>query len=140
MNTIPPTSPDSEGRRQRGRIFYVEDHQDSAEIMIILLTEAGYAVTLAESPEHCLRNIKKGHFDLLLLDSWFEEVSGLELCEQVRACDPDIPIVFYTSAAYAKDIQQGMEAGANVYLVKPNDLQVVIETITRLLGGKSIRA
>jgi CheY-like chemotaxis protein len=59
-------------------------------------------------------------------------VKGLSLCERIRATDTRTPIVIFSGNAFASDIEAGMLAGANAYLVKP-DLSKLIPTIMCLL-------
>ena len=59
-------------------------------------------------------------------------VKGLSLCEQIRAADARTPIVIFSGNGYASDIEAGMLAGANAYLVKP-DSSELIPTIRHLL-------
>jgi DNA-binding response OmpR family regulator len=66
-----------------------------------------------------LRIARQGGFDLYILDNWLPDNSGVELCRAIREFDAHTPILFYSAAAYAKDIQEGLRAGAQAYLVKP---------------------
>ena len=144
MNKDTPITINQESKKAnrafQKRIFYVEDDQDSATMMTIILNQAGYDVTVARTLEGCLETIKGGDFDLILLDNWLKKDSGIELCEKIRAFDSHIPIMFYTGAAYEADIQEGMDAGANAYLIKPNGVNVIVETIAGLIGDKTMTA
>ena len=87
--TINPESKKANRAFQK-RIFYVEDDQDSATMMTIILTQAGYDVTVARTLEGCLESIKGGDFDLILLDNWLKGrrkalwISKSELIEDAR--------------------------------------------------------
>lgn len=59
-------------------------------------------------------------------------ISGLSLCEQIRETDKDTPIVIFYGHGYQSDINAGMLAGANAYLVKPDSSELVA-TVKRLL-------
>jgi DNA-binding response OmpR family regulator len=61
-------------------------------------------------------------------------VHGISLCQQIRASDSRTPIVIFSGHSFASDIEAGMLAGANAYLVKP-DSSELIPTIRRLLGA-----
>ena len=142
MNTIPPTPPNREAETirvptSRKRIFYVEADEDSAMMMKILLAQSGYEVVVAPSMEEGYGAIKKERFDAILLGNWFETGSGHNLCRQIREDNPQLPIVVYSGAAFQEDIEEGLKAGADVYLLKPNGLEVIEETIARLLGDKT---
>src|SRR5262249_23979063 len=74
----------------------------------------------------CARNFDEGlrlaqqqDFDLYILDNWLPDRSGVELCRSIRKFDPDTPILFYSAAAYARHIREGLRARAQAYIVKP---------------------
>jgi DNA-binding response OmpR family regulator len=101
----------------RKRILLVEDYEDSRELATHTLTE--YTITCARNFNEGLRQARQGGFDLYILDNWLPDNSGVELCRAIREFDAHTPILFYSAAAYAKDIQEGLRAGAQAYLVKP---------------------
>ena len=101
----------------RKRILLVEDYEDSRELAAHTLTE--YTLTCARNFNEGLRLARQGGFDLYILDNWLPDKSGVELCRAIREFDPHTPILFYSAAAYARDIQEGLRAGAQAYLVKP---------------------
>jgi DNA-binding response OmpR family regulator len=120
------------------RILYIEDNQDAAEMMGLILVQAGYEVTTADSHQINMEIVNGGGFALILLESWLVEGSGTDLCKAIRAFDARIPIVFFTTAAFEKDIEKAMAAGADAYLLKPNDVSRIIPTITHLLNLKTM--
>ena len=101
------------------RILYVEDHEDTRELMQLLLQGLGYAVTTADSIAKALAMTAQEIFDLYLLDSWLPDGSGIDLCKQLRLADGHTPIVFYSAAAYEVDRETAIRSGAQGYLVKP---------------------
>jgi DNA-binding response OmpR family regulator len=101
----------------RKRILLVEDYEDSRDLATHTLPE--YTITCARNFNEGLRIARQGGFDLYILDNWLPDKSGVELCRAIREFDPHTPILFYSAAAYAKDIQEGLRAGAQAYLAKP---------------------
>jgi CheY-like chemotaxis protein len=120
------------------RILYIEDNQDAAEMMELILAQEGYEVTTAGSHQISMEIVTGGGFALILLESWLVEGSGTDLCKAIRAFDARIPIVFFTTAAFEKDIECAMAAGADAYLLKPDDVSQIIPTITHLLNLKTM--
>ncbi|MFP5265208.1 MAG: response regulator transcription factor [Blastocatellia bacterium] len=102
------------------RLLLVEDDRDSCEALASLLGSFGYEVRIALTVADGLRGAQENRFDLIILDNWFKEGSGVELCKQIRRFDAETPILFYSAAGYDKDIQDGLKAGAQWYVVKPN--------------------
>jgi DNA-binding response OmpR family regulator len=122
----------------RKRILCVDDDVDTQEMMNYLLREYGYEAVIAASLADALESARSGGIDLCILDHWITERSnGINLCQQIRAFDSDMPIMFYSGAAYKADIQKGLDAGAQAYLVKP-DFDHLKETIDRLIEYSAI--
>jgi DNA-binding response OmpR family regulator len=115
------------------RILYVEDHKDSREMLVLMLDNAGYAMSTATLMAEGLSLAIREPFDLFILDSGFADGSGLDLCRQIRAFDPLTPIIFYSSLAYPTDIAAGLAAGAQEYLIKPMGIYTITQTIAELL-------
>ena len=101
-------------------------------MMRVLLDEYGYEAVIAASVSDALERAKSGGLALCILDHWITEGNGIELCQQIRAFDSSTPIMFYSGAGYEADIQKGLAAGAQAYLVKP-DFDRLRPTIDRLI-------
>ena len=115
-------------------ILYAESNTDSGEMLKVLLKYSSIDVELVRSYHEALQRAQADHFDLLLLDSWFPEGSGFDLCIRLRNLMPQTPIVFYSGDAFESDRLNGIAAGANAYLVKPNASDVapmVLELVGR---------
>jgi DNA-binding response OmpR family regulator len=69
-----------------------------------------------------------------VLDGWLPRLDGFEFCRQIRESDSNIPILFYSGAAYEADRQKGIAAGANAYIAKP-DVDGLIETMRDLIAN-----
>lgn len=121
------------------RILYVDDDRDSCDLARVMLnySDTGCAVTTSDSAEEALLLIDKHSFDIYVFDYWMPDISGIELCRYVRQSDSNTPIVFFSAMARPVDIAEGVKAGANEYLIKPNDLEKLPETVKRLLAENS---
>jgi DNA-binding response OmpR family regulator len=115
------------------RILVVDDDNDSCLMLRALLQLSGYHVTIARTIEEGLNLASPSRFNLYILDNWFSDGHGLELCQQLRAKAPSIPILFYSGAGFETDIQEAMRAGADAYLVKPCEVEQIEKTIAGLL-------
>ena len=116
----------------RKRILCVDDHEDTRDMMRVLLGEYGYDAVIAASVSDALESARSGGLALCILDHWITEGNGIELCRQIRGFDEHTPIMFYSGAGYEADIQKGLAAGAQAYLVKP-DFESLKPTIDRLI-------
>jgi CheY-like chemotaxis protein len=107
----------------KGHILYVEDHDDTRILMTIMLEQAGFQVTYATNGLDCMKLAQSGqHFDLYLLDHTFPDASGVTICESLRELDPATPILFYSGRAMPQEKEAAIKAGAQDYLIKPQDL------------------
>jgi len=120
--------------RAKKRILYIENHEDSRQMLAVMLGYAGYEVATATNVVNGLSLARLERFDLYILDSIFSDGTGVDLCRQIRAFDPDTPIIFYSSAAYESDIKAGLAAGAQSYLTKPAGIFIIEQTIAELLA------
>jgi CheY-like chemotaxis protein len=98
----------------------------------MMLERAGFQVTTVENGADCLKLVESGQrFDLYLLNHTFPDVSGVSLCNLLRQLDAHTPILFYSSRAMPQEKEAALEAGAQDYLVKPNDLFNVAEHVAK---------
>ena len=116
----------------RKRILLVEDYEDSRDLATHILTE--YMLTCARNFNEGLRQARQGGFDLYLLDNWLPDKSGVELCRAIREFDPHTPILFYSAAAYKRDIEEAIRAGAQDYLAKPIHPDELKQAVVRLIS------
>jgi DNA-binding response OmpR family regulator len=122
---------DREGAR--ARILLVDDEEDARDLATLTLSE--YTLICASDFDEGLRIARLRYFDLYTLNSWLPDKSGVELCRAIREFDPHTPILFYSAAAYAKDTQEGLCAGAQAYLSKPINPDELRQTVSQLISG-----
>ena len=115
-------------------VLYIEDHEDTRELIKLVLSERNYRVTTASTLADALKLAREHHFDLYILDSWLPDGLGIDLCKSLREFDPGIPIMFFSGAAYKADKETALNSGAQGYLVKPVDLDVLCSEVSRLIG------
>ncbi len=114
------------------RILCIED-EDNGLLLTKLLSD-NYKVTVVSTVADGWRLAQEGSFDLILLEGWLPDGAGFDLCRQIRSLKPQVPILFYSSLAYEADRQQGLSAGAQVYLIMPNDLERLLPTLAQLMN------
>jgi DNA-binding response OmpR family regulator len=116
--------------RGRKRILLVEDREDEWDIVAFKLQE--YKLTFARDLDEGLQLARRRYFDLYILDNWLPDGSGVGLCRLIRRFDSRTPILFYSAAAYDRDIKEALRAGAQAYLVKPVILDDLAHEVARL--------
>lgn len=124
--------------KKTARILYIEDHEDTRELVTLLLAQKSYEVITGSTIETGVALAGSESFDLYLLDSWLPDGSGLELCQQIRRFDKTTPILFYSAAAYAADHELALQSGAQAYLVKPSQPAELCELVTDLIERSKV--
>lgn len=119
------------------RILCVDDDKDTCEMISLMLKMTDYscAVKLAATAQEALDILEQQSFDLYLLDYRLPDMTGVDLCSRIRQTDKQTPIMFFSAMARDIDRKSAIIAGANDYLVKPNDLERFTETVGQLLSG-----
>jgi|SRR5215470_11447725 len=117
------------------RILYVEEHVESCELLALWLSGSGFEVVSANNMSDGLRLARDGPFAVYLLSGRFTDGTGLELCRAIRMFDPSTPIIFYSAFTRDRDMKAAMSAGAQAYLIKPDDLENIEPTIKRLVDA-----
>ena len=115
------------------RVLYIEDHEDTRELVTLVLEQRRYEVVTGSTIESGVAFAASQHFDLYLLDSWLPDGSGLDLCRRIREFDKATPILFYSAAAYEIDKSQALNSGAQAYLIKPSQPSELCKLVDLLI-------
>lgn len=102
------------------KILIVEDDRKIAELERDYLEINGYETYLLTDGTQVIPQLKKGGYDLVLLDIMLPGISGYEICRRVRE-EIDVPILMVTARAEAVDVIRGLGLGADDYITKPFD-------------------
>ena len=103
------------------RILVIDDEPDLLELVRVNLDQAGFSVDTAQSGREGLDSLRRSPPDLMILDLMLPDVSGMEICRQVRS-EPalaEMPIIMLTAKADEVDRVVGLELGADDYVTKP---------------------
>ena len=120
-------------------ILYVDDHEDSAEMLRLVLASEDYEVQIAQSVEEAIAKAQANQFDLYVLDKRLPDGSGTDLCRMLTRITPGVPCIFYSGDTYEIHREEAMAAGARAYVSKP-DVDALIETVHRLLSERECAA
>jgi two-component system, OmpR family, phosphate regulon response regulator PhoB len=123
-------------------VLIVEDHEDTQACVAQQLEDYGFEVLTASDGESAMRLMRERRPALVYLDMNLPNVSGYDVCEQIRT-DPllqDIPVVM-TSAQTSVSVRAScIEAGADAFVPKPFQLDVFAEMIGRMVSGNASNA
>jgi two-component system, OmpR family, response regulator MtrA len=114
-------------------VMVVDDDQDLAEMLGIVLNDAGIDVDLVSRGDEALDAFREKAPDLILLDVMLPGIDGVEVCRLIRA-QSMVPIIMLTAKGETEDVVRGLEAGADDYIVKPfrHASELVARVRTRL--------
>jgi two-component system response regulator RegX3 len=123
------------------RILVVEDESSFSEALEFLLGKEGFSVVTAATGTEALKKFEQGGIDLVLLDLMLPEISGTEVCRQIRA-KSKVPIIMLTAKDSEVDKVVGLEIGADDYVTKPysaRELVARINAVLRRNGGDVVQ-
>jgi phosphate regulon transcriptional regulator PhoB len=133
------TMVESNRERIRHKVLVVEDEGDIRELIRYNLAQEGFAVEEAADGAEALDRIERRKPDLLVLDLMLPQMSGLELCQRLRANadTTKLPIIVVTAKSAEVDRILGLEMGADDYVVKPFSPREVVARVKALLRRTS---
>lgn len=117
------------------RILYVDDHEDSAEMLKLVLSESDYEVHPAHAMGQAIQLARSHKFDLYLLDKRLPDGSGIDLCRTLNELTPGVPCIFYSGDTYEIHRQEALAAGAHAYIPKP-DVEALIAAVHQLVSER----
>jgi DNA-binding response OmpR family regulator len=121
-----------------GRVLVVEDDDDIADVLRRSLRQEGHEVRTAGDGEEALSMAAEFVPDLVILDLGLPRLDGVEVCRRLRA-DGDVPILILTARSDTGDRVEGLDAGADDYLVKPFERTELLARMRALLRRRPPR-
>jgi two-component system, OmpR family, response regulator len=119
--------------KKKYRILLCEDDQNLGMVLKNYLELNDYDVTLERDGRLGLAAFQREKFDICLLDVMMPNMDGFTLAEEIRDVDPDIPLFFLSAKTMKEDIIQGYKLGADDYITKPFDSEVLLLKIKAIL-------
>jgi signal transduction histidine kinase/DNA-binding response OmpR family regulator len=122
-------------------IFIVEDSPTQALQLQHILEQHGYHCSVAENGREALALMRRNKPAAVISDILMPEMDGYQLCRQIKtdADLTDIPVILLTSLADPRDVIRGLECGADNFIVKPYDEQLLLSRIQYILTNQRIR-
>ncbi len=122
------------------RVLVVEDEERMAALIAAGLAREGHAVDVAGDGETGLAMARAAPFDIVVLDVMLPRMDGFTLCRALRGRDAGVPVLMLTARGEIEDRVEGLDAGADDYLVKPfamSELQARVRALTRRGGERT---
>lgn len=122
-------------RKQKYNILVIEDDETMRKALAKLLESEGYLVTTAADGTQLEKIFGQDTVDLILLDVGLPWVNGFELTQVLKSHEDlkEIPIILITGLTNQKDLEKGLELGAETYIKKPFDVEILKSTVSNLL-------
>ncbi|MFO7536975.1 MAG: response regulator [Chloroflexota bacterium] len=121
------------------KILIAEDDQDIRELIVLTLQFHGFDVVAAEDGAVAVERATAETFDLIMLDVRMPRMTGYDACRHLKEMEDtrNIPIIFLSAKGQETEIQTGMDAGAEQYILKPFAPDLLVETIKDVLARYS---
>ena len=119
------------------RILLVEDEENFGSVLTQFLKLSGFDVTWAKHGKEAYSIIHAdSEFDCCILDVMMPEMDGITLGQELRKLRSDLPFIYLTAKGMKEDMVEGYEAGADDYITKPFDSEVLVLKLKALLKRK----
>lgn len=119
---------------KNARVLVVEDVKLNQLLMKTLLEDGGYDQEIAPNGKQAIEKLKKGGFDIVLMDLQMPEMNGFEATEYIRKnISKDIPIIALTADVTTADVEKCREVGMNDYISKPIDDKLLYKKLNKFL-------
>ena len=111
----------------------VEDDERMADLIRRGLSDGGYSVTVRGDGQSAWTEAQKNRYDLVLTDVLLPKMNGIDLCKKVKASEPLYPVIMLTALGTTDDKVDGLDAGADDYMVKPFEMRELLARIRTVL-------
>ena len=118
---------------EKAKILLVEDDTNLGQVLKNYLELHDYVVELCRDGILGLAAFRRENFDLCLLDVMMPNMDGFTLAEEIRNIDPDVPLFFLSARSMKEDLIQGYKLGADDYITKPFDSDVLLHKIKAVM-------
>lgn len=122
------------------KIFLLEDDKNFGSVMKSYLEINDFEVVWEQDGLYAISSFKKSNFDLCILDVMLPHIDGFEIAEKIRNISTKIPVVFLSAKSLKQDIIKGFKLGADDYITKPFDSEVLLFKINAILNRKEVSA
>jgi len=115
------------------KVLLAEDDRDFGNILSQYLTISGFEVILAKDGQEAITLFRSERPDICVLDVMMPEMDGFSLGEKIKQIQPGLPVIFLTAKSLREDIIRGLKIGADDYITKPFDPEILVLRINNIL-------
>lgn len=123
---------------QNKKILVVDDEADLVEMVTMRLEANGYKVITASDGREALEKARSEKPHLIILDLMLPKMDGYKVCRMLKFDEKykHIPVIMFTARAQESDKKTGKEVGADAYIIKPFEPQILLDTIKNLIAER----
>ena len=125
--------------KQETNILVIDDVDIIRDLLMDILTEAGYKVTVASTGKEGLDYAKKNIFDLVITDLKISDIDGLQIIETIKKNDPEIMTIIITAYASVETAQDALRKGVFDYITKPFESKKLLFIVDRAIKSKKLK-
>jgi two-component system, OmpR family, response regulator len=118
-------------------IFLVEDDLSFGAVLKSYLEINDYTVTWVDDGKYAVERFRTGKYHICILDVMLPNVDGFTIGKEIRLMDKNVPMIFLTAKALKEDILKGYNLGADDYITKPFDTEVLLCKISAIIKRQS---
>jgi len=122
---------------KKQHIFLLEDDLSFGAVLKSYLEINDYEVTWVDDGKYAMDKFRAGDFQICILDVMLPNIDGFTIGSEIRKIDTDIPMVFLTAKSLKEDILKGYNLGADDYITKPFDTEVLLAKIQAIIKRQS---
>jgi len=114
---------------EQNRLILCIDQVESCEIMEILFRRVGFQVISLQSAKEALELTRQYSFSAVVTEYLLDDFSGEEFCSALKQQQPELPLIFFSAESRPECRTRGLSAGAQAFLIKPNDINHIEKTV-----------
>jgi DNA-binding NtrC family response regulator len=120
----------------KGRVLLVDDRAEFLKVLIERMQSRGYEAVGAGGGPEALEAVDRQSFDAVVLDMVMPGMDGIETLKRLRQVNPLMPVIVLTGYGTSEEVVEALALGARDYLVKPADLDMLLERIDEAMAAK----
>lgn len=118
------------------KIFLVEDDLSFGSVLKSYLEINEYAVEWVDDGKYAMDHFRRGSFNICILDIMLPHVDGFTIAQEIRKINIEVPIIFLTAKKLKDDVLKGYGVGADDYITKPFDTDILLAKIKAILSRR----
>ncbi|MFN4226578.1 MAG: HD domain-containing phosphohydrolase [Candidatus Ratteibacteria bacterium] len=120
------------------KILIVEDNKEMIELLLEILTSNKFSVDYVSSGIFAIEQIKKGNYNLVILDLQLPDIEGFKVLEEIKKLNENISVIILTGFGTADNIVKAIKMGADDFIEKPFDIKDFLEKVHKYIKLKSL--